>query len=293
MPQGKLIVPQPPDCPYDLLARIGEGGCADVYSAIHPDRPFDPVAVKVQKPGPLGQERFRREIDIARRLDHPHVMPLILASARDAWYVMPLADETLRELHDRNPYDWEGLRVALSGICGGLLHAHANGVVHRDVSPDNILATPGRHGPHWLLSDFGLARVRQPARSITPPGAMFGTPDFTAPEIHHDPRDATALSDAYSIGAVARWFTNIGREQVALSAEGRYWAELIQGTVIYTPQARWPITRIARHLETRPAVDRVLAGSASWEAPFCTRCGGRDGHDGAGRCTRCGFLDEI
>jgi hypothetical protein len=292
MPQGKLIVPQPPDCPYDLLARIGEGGCADVYSAIHPDRPFDPVAVKVQKPGPLGQERFRREIDIARRLDHPHVMPLILASARDAWYVMPLADETLRELHDRNPYDWEGLRVALSGICGGSMHTPTEWSIEtsRPTTSSQPRVATDRTG--YCPTSAWLAYA-QPARSITPPGAMFVTPDFTAPEIHHDPRDATALSDAYSIGAIARWFTNIGREQVALSAEGRYWAELIQGTVIYTPQARWPITRIARHLETRPAVDRVLAGSASWEAPFCTRCGGRDGHDGAGRCTRCGFLDEI
>jgi serine/threonine protein kinase len=93
----------PPDCPYDLLARIGSGGCADIYSAIHPGRPFEAVAVKIQKPGPIAQQRFRREIDILRRLDHPHVMPLIQAGPRDDWYAMPYADGTLRTVHNANP----------------------------------------------------------------------------------------------------------------------------------------------------------------------------------------------
>jgi serine/threonine protein kinase len=291
------IEPTPPDCPYDLLARIGSGGCADVYSAIHPDRPLEPVAVKVQKPGPIAQQRFRREIDILRRLDHPHVMPLIEAGSRDDWYAMPLADGTLQTFRDANPSDWDGLRISLSGICGALLHAHANGVVHRDGSPCNILWTPGSHGPHWLLSDFGLARTSHSSKSLTPTGALFGTPGFAAPEIHHDPRMATPLSDAYSIGAIARWFTNISLDQSAPSAPGRYWSKLIRSTVAFEPDKRWPVTRIARYLEVQPTSDRVLLVGNSparlWDAPFCTRCGARVSHDGAGRCTRCGFMDEL
>jgi serine/threonine protein kinase len=278
--------PRPPDCPYDFLGQIGSGGCAVVYRAIRLDRPTIAAAVKVQKPGPFGTARFRREIDIARRLDHPHVMPLIDASRVDAWYAMPLADGTLRRLHDRNPYDWEGLRTILGGVCGALLHAHANGIIHRDISPDNILQLPGHH---WVLSDFGLARCERSAASITPPGALFGTPGFDAPEVHHDPRQASSASDAYSLGAIARWFTKISREQNATSERGKYWSELIRETTDYQPGRRWSIARIARHLEFAPATERVYNGGKELEA--CARCGGQDRQNGAGRCVRCGFLD--
>jgi serine/threonine protein kinase len=277
-----------PDCPYDLIAPIGWGGCAVVYSAIRRNNPLVAAAVKVQKPSVLGFERFRREIDIHSRLDHPHVMPLIEASARGDWYAMPLADYTLRGLHAQNPFDWESLRIALSGVCGALLHAHAHNVVHRDATPDNILALPG---PHWVLSDFGLARICRASRQITRGSAMFGTPQFAAPEVHHDPRTVTGAADAYSLGAIASWFTNISSDQEVSSESGRYWSTLIRSTKVFYPEARWSVAQIAHYLESAPARARVRVLTRS-SLP-CARCQAYAGVDGAGRCTRCGFMDEL
>lgn len=278
-------VPEPPDCPYELLAEIGSGGCATVYNAIHPDRPFQAVAVKVPKPSPLTRERFRREIDALRRLDHPHVMPLIAASARDEWYAMPLADISLRTLGKECPGDWEGLRVALSAVSGALMHAHAHEIFHRDLSPENVLATVGRH---WLLADFGLARFVEAPKAITPPGAAFGAADFAAPEVRRDPRSATAASDVYSLGALARWFTGIGFGQTGLSVRGGYWSKLIEGTMTLIAAERWSLSQTAYHLE-HPPVERVVSPSSSSQLP-CLRCGGTV--DLNGRCLDCGLMDE-
>jgi hypothetical protein len=123
---------------------------------------------------------------------------------------------------------------------------------------------------------------------------LFGTPGFAAPEIHYDPRTATPLSDAYSIGAIVRWFTNISLDQSAPSPAGRYWSELIRNTVVYAPSERWLITEIVRHL-AHPVPDRIAvhARYAGADPRFCMRCGAPDDHDGAGRCVHCGFMDEI
>jgi serine/threonine protein kinase len=278
-------VPEPPDCPYELLSKVGSGGWADVYRAIHPERPFEPVAVKVPKPGPVAKERFRREIDAMRRLDHVHLMPLIEASPKDEWYAMPLADTTLRHFHAANPADWDGLREALSSACGALMHAHAHGIIHRDVSPDNLLAVKG---PHWLLSDFGLVRVSYTARSITPVGASFGAADFAAPEVQRDPRAATPAADIYSLGAIARWFTGISLNQTGLSLRGRYWSQFIDGTMALNAEDRWSLDGAAYHLANLP-VEKVLSPTGFGVLP-CLRCGGAI--DAAGRCLRCGLLDE-
>lgn len=278
-------VPEPPDCPYELLSKIGSGGYADVYRAIHPDRPFEPVAVKVPKPGPVAAERFRREIDVLRRLDHVHLMTLIEASSRDEWFAMPLADMTLREFRAINPTDWEGLRMALSSACGALMHAHAHGVVHRDISPDNLLAIAG---PHWLLSDFGVARITYASKSITPAGAGWGAAEFVAPEVQRDPRSASPASDVYSFGALARWFTGIGLAQPELSIRGQYWSPLIDGTMALSAGDRWDLSRIAGHV-ARPMLERVTT-PPSFALGSCLRCGGAVSL--AGRCLRCGLMDE-
>jgi serine/threonine protein kinase len=277
-------VPEPPDCPYELLSKIGSGGWADVYRAIHPERSFEPVAIKVPKIGPLARERFRREIDAIRRLDHVHLMPLIEASLNDEWYAMPLADMSLRQFHAANPADWDGLRLALSSVCGALMHAHAHGIIHRDVSPDNLLAMKGSH---WLLSDFGLVRVSY-AKSITPAGAVFGAAGFAAPEVQRDPRSATAASDVYSLGALARWFTGISLSQTGLSVHGQYWSELIDGTMALLAEDRWSLIEAAHHLANQ-RVEKVLSPTGFGGLP-CLRCGGMI--DAAGRCLRCGLLDE-
>lgn len=273
-------------CPYDLVEPIGAGGFAQVFRGVRRDSGLV-AAVKVQRAGPLAMERFKREVDSLQRLDHPHVMPIIEADPRRRWYAMPLAEITLRELHDTDPLNWDELRNALSSVCGALMHMHPNGFVHRDVSPQNVLRLPNGR---WLLADYGLVhRPRGLANSITTSGMRFGTPYFSAPEVHHDPRSATAAADAYSIGALASWFTQIPPERVPSSGPGIYWSELVRATVVYDPSDRWPVPTIARHLADAPAL--VPVGLAAPEP--CARCGGREGVDAAGRCTRCGFVDAF
>lgn len=275
------------NCPYDLVAPIGSGGCAQVFRGVRRDTGLV-AAVKVQREGVLGGHRFRREIDVLSQLDHPHVMGVIEADRHARWYAMPLAEGTLDDLRTRDPFAWSELRHALSSICGALLHTHPRGLVHRDVSSTNVLEMPGGH---WVLSDYGL--VNRPAgRPDTPTrtGAGFGTPRFSAPEVHHDPRTATPASDAYSIGALASWFTGIAADQDPTSEIGQYWWSLVRGTVLFRPEERWAMDSVASHLSTTPATVEVPAG---FTPPMsCPRCGRREGVDGTGRCVSCGFVDD-
>src|SRR3954468_10905681 len=96
-------------CPYDLVAPIGSGGFAQVFRGERRDTGLV-AAIKIQKEGPVAMARFRREIDVLCQLDHPHVMPILEADPAGRWYAMPLAEHTLRWVHDHRPLDWETFR---------------------------------------------------------------------------------------------------------------------------------------------------------------------------------------
>jgi serine/threonine-protein kinase len=271
--------------PYELLSVAGAGGCAVVHRAIHCETGAV-AAVKVQRDGPFSLARFHAEIDALQQFDHVHVMPIIEADPERKWYAMPLADATLDDLRRRAPHDWEELRRLLSGICGALLHMHAQSFVHRDVTPKNILCFRISGEPHWVLGDYGL--VRRPPGWLgnvrTASGARFGTERFSAPELLHEPRSARAPADAYSVGAVASWFTSISHTQTVETPAGAFWSELIHGTRSYIPEDRWTISEIAAHLERGPRMALVPAQDRS-EA--CPNCGSTTGVDAATRCLRC------
>ena len=180
---------------YRIERELGQGGMATVYLAqdLKHDRK---VAVKVLRPAlaaSLGPERFLAEIRTTARLQHPHILPLFdsgqagtAADSPDAgflYYVMPYVEgESLRERLTREVELPIVDAVRLLGeVADALAHAHAQGVVHRDIKPDNIMLS----GRHALVADFGIARAVSAAalpQKLTETGVSIGTPAYMAPE---------------------------------------------------------------------------------------------------------------
>ena len=167
------------------------------------------VAVKVMKPAiaiAIGHDRFLREIEVAARLNHPHIVPLFDSGAAgdDLFYVMPYVEgESLRARLSREgqlPLT-DALRLTRD-ITSALGHAHQHGLVHRDIKPENILLADGMA----LVADFGIvysAGLADTDRTqvATLPGGIVGTPTYMSPEQACGER-VGAASDIYSLGCV-------------------------------------------------------------------------------------------
>ncbi len=164
------------------------------------------VALKVLRPelaAAIGVERFLREIQIAARLSHPHIVPLHDSGALDGlpYYVMPYIEgESLRmRLQREGPLPVQDAVRLAREVAGALAYAHIHDVVHRDIKPENILLQDG----HALVTDFGIARAINAAGGpgLTHTGVTIGTPLYMSPEqIAGDPVDGR--SDVYSLGCV-------------------------------------------------------------------------------------------
>jgi serine/threonine protein kinase/Tfp pilus assembly protein PilF len=189
---------------YQIERELGRGGMATVYLAR--ERKHDRmVAIKVLRPeiaSLLGPERFFREIRIAARLCHPHIVPLLASdvAAGSLYYVMPYVEgESLRAHLDRErQMSLEAaVRIAWQ-VASALSYSHANGIVHRDIKPENILLSGGVA----MVADFGIAMAVAQAGSsrLTEPGLIVGTPSYMSPEQVGGPIDGR--SDLYSLGCV-------------------------------------------------------------------------------------------
>src|SRR5260370_26568622 len=163
-----------------------------------------PVAIKVlhaELAAALGAERFLREIEIAARLQHPHILPLYDsgAAAGFLYYVMPYVEgESLRDRLTREkqlPQD-DAIRIATE-VAGALAYAHSRGVVHRDIKPENIMLSGGTA----VVTDFGIARAVSAAdqsRHLTETGTIIGTPAYMSPEQATGATEIDGRSDPYS-----------------------------------------------------------------------------------------------
>src|SRR2546428_601690 len=172
---------------YRLIRELGSGGMATVYLA-EDMRHRRQVAVKVLRPelaATLGADRFTREIETVAQFQHPHILPLPDSGQADGffYYVMPSVEgEPLRDRlarHGELPIH-DAVKILVE-IVDALAYAHAHGVAHRDIKPDNVLLS----GRHALVMDFGVAKALSEAtgrQRLTTAGIALGTPAYMAPE---------------------------------------------------------------------------------------------------------------
>src|SRR5437899_3067815 len=165
------------------------------------------VAIKVLRPeiaAALGPERFLREIEVAARLTHPHILALHDSgqAGGSLYYVVPyLEGESLRDRLEREgplPLE-EGLRITRE-VASALSYAHGHDVVHRDIKPENILLSGGEA----VVADFGIARAITAAagRNLTETGIALGTPGYMSPEQASGGGPIDGRSDVYSLACV-------------------------------------------------------------------------------------------
>jgi len=192
---------------YQVEDLVGVGGMALVFRAVDPKHGRT-VAIKVLRPelaATVGAERFLREIRIAANLTHPHILPLHDSGEADGilYYVMPFVEgESLRERMDREgPLAVEHTLRIVQEVGQGLSHAHAAGIIHRDVKPDNVLLSGGVA----VIADFGIARATEAAESVslTRTGAVPSTPRYASPEQAWDEKDIDHRTDQYSLASIA------------------------------------------------------------------------------------------
>ena len=188
---------------YRIERELGHGGFATVFLAqdLRHDRP---VALKVLHPdiaASLGTERFKLEIRLAARLQHPHVVGVLDSGQSDdlLWFTMPFVEgESLRHrlLREKQlPID-VAVQIARE-VADALDFAHRQGVIHRDIKPENILLSES----HAMVADFGIARSLS-AGAITQTGLSLGTPAYMSPEQASDTGAVDARTDVYALGCV-------------------------------------------------------------------------------------------
>ena len=234
---------------YALERELGQGGMATVYLA-EDVRHRRKVAVKVLRPelaATLGPERFFREIEVAARLQHPHILPLHDSGEAGGflYFVMPYVDgHNLRHRLTRQgelPIH-DAVRI-LSEVADALAYAHGQRVVHRDIKPDNVLIS----GRHALVTDFGVAKAVSEAtgrHQLTSAGIALGTPAYMAPEQAAADPHLDHRVDIYALGVLG-YELLIGRPPFT----GQSSAEVLAAHMTQQPE---PI--IAR----RPAVPEAL-----------------------------------
>ena len=192
---------------YRIERELGGGGMSRLFVAEEASL-HRRVVVKVLPPqfaSEVSAARFRQEVEVAARLQHPNILPVLAAGTRDdlIYYIIPyVPGESLRHRLTREgrlpvPDALEILRE----VADALAYAHSEGILHRDIKPENVLLM----GRHASLTDFGVARALSEARTgepLTETGLAVGTPGYMAPEQAAGERHLDARADVYALAVV-------------------------------------------------------------------------------------------
>jgi serine/threonine-protein kinase len=248
---------------YRIEREVGAGGMATVYLA-HDLKHDRRVALKVLKPdltAVLGHDRFPREIRIIAKLQHPHILSLHDSgeAAGFLYYVMPFVEgESLRARIDREgplPVG-DALRI-LHEVVDALAAAHGQGIVHRDIKPDNVMLS----GRHAVVTDFGVAKALSEAGKdkLTTVGLAVGTPHYMAPEQAMGESDIDHRADIYAAGVLG-WEMLAGRPPFG----GRTAQQVLSAHVLDTPadvrtvrpEVAAPVAELLAHCMAKDPADR-------------------------------------
>lgn len=252
---------------YDVLGPLGQGGMAHVFRA-HDRRLERTVALKVLRPHltETDAERFRREIRALARFNHPGIVAIYdLGQGEHVYFAMELVEGG--PITDLGPFDGDpealdALLGAAITVADALDYVHRLGMVHRDLTPRNILLT--RSG-HPKVMDFGLVRLTESSRELTRTGFTLGTPQYMAPEQATGGAPIGASADLYAFGAVL-YRTLAGRAPFDADNDQAVLYQHVYGDLVsvaeLAPQAPGALSRlIDAMLSKRPEERPASAGS--------------------------------
>jgi eukaryotic-like serine/threonine-protein kinase len=236
---------------YRIERELGSGGMAIVFLAqdLKHRRQVALKVLRAELAATLGTDRFFREIEVAAKLQHPHILPLHDSGEAQGflYYVMPFVDgENLRgRLTRRGELPVHDAVKLLAEVADALAYAHAHGVVHRDIKPDNVLLS----GRHALVTDFGVAKAVSEAtgrHTLTTAGVALGTPAYMAPEQATADPQCDHRVDIYALGVMGYELLAGRPPFTGVSSQ-----EVLAAHVTQQPE---PITT------RRPSVPSTLAG---------------------------------
>ena len=256
---------------YLIDRELARGGMSHVFLARDP-KLGRLVVIKIPRSelaASLNVERFRTEIELAARLRHPNILPLLDAGMAGgiAYYTMPFIEgESLRDRLVRDgplPVD-DAVRL-VAEVADALAYAHENGIVHRDIKPENILIDSG----HAVVMDFGIARALSAtsARALTATGLALGTPAYMSPEQRLGEFALDGRTDVYALGCVLHELVT-GELPPTLGGSTsrlpRWLAPIVVKALAPTPEARFASAAAFRDTLREKGDGGLLRRSASW-----------------------------